>query len=125
MAYIASFAAPAFLVAFAILVWRTSSDRPLNRHFTTFTVIASVWATAVTAVHGGMYLTFWIPVSFAAGSLIPASFLAFMHAYAPVEGVRARRVLRVLLIISLLAGIAFSVLSTTTNLIVSEPTLSG
>src|SRR5436190_9094726 len=125
MAHIASFATPGFLVAFAILVWKTSPSRPLNRRFTTCTVIVSVWATAVTAVHGGMHLTFWIPISFAAGSLIPASFLAFMHAYAPMEGVRARRVLRALLIIGVVAGIVFSVLSITTNLIVSEPTISG
>src|SRR2546421_2894438 len=125
MAYIASFAAPGFLVAFAILVWKTSPNRPLNRRFTTCTVIASVWATAVTAVHGGMHLTFWIPISFAAGSLIPASFLAFMHAFAPMEGVRARRVLRALLIIGVGAGIVFSVLSIMTILMVSEPTISG
>src|SRR5207247_7567369 len=111
MAHIASFATPGFLVAFAMLACKTSPSRPLNRRFTACTVIGSVWATAVTAVHGGMHLTFWIPISFAAGSLIPASFLAFMHAYAPMEGVRARRVLRALLIIGVVAGIVFSVRS--------------
>jgi PAS domain S-box-containing protein len=48
-----------------------------------------------------------------------------MHAYAPVEGVLARRILRVLLAISVVAGIVFSVLSLTSNLIVSDPSISG
>src|SRR5262245_11260788 len=93
----ASFAVPLLLAAFAILVWKASPNRLLNRRFTTYTLVVAVWATAVTAVHAGIHPKFWMPISFAAGSLIPAMFLAFMHAYAPLEGGRARYILRILL----------------------------
>src|SRR5262249_39140159 len=121
----ASFAVPVLLVAFAILVWKASPNRLLNRRFTTYTLVAAVWAIAVTAVHAGIYPKFWMPISFAAGSLIPATFLAFMHAYAPPESGRARHLLRILLVLCGATGIVFSALSLTTSLIVSTPSISG
>src|SRR6266480_672029 len=120
MAYMASFAVPMLLVAFAILVWKASPDRRLNRRFTTYTLMAALWATAVTVVHGGTQLWFWVPVSFAAGSLIPTTFLVFMHAYAPAEGILARRLSRSLLVIWVIAGVSFSILSLTTDLVGSQ-----
>jgi len=62
-------------------------------------------------------------MSFAAGSLIPAAFVAFMHAFAPAEGALARRLLRPLLLIWVMAGILFSILSLMTDLVISEPSL--
>jgi PAS domain S-box-containing protein len=121
----ASFAVPILLVAFAILVWKASPNRRLNRRFTAYTLVAALWATAVTAVHAGTYPKFWMPISFAAGSLIPVTFLAFMHEYAPLGRGRARYLLRILLIVWAVTGIAFSALSLTTNLVVSAPSISG
>jgi hypothetical protein len=51
MANLGSFTVPILLVGFAILVWKASPDRLLNRRFTTYTLVAAVWATAVTAAH--------------------------------------------------------------------------
>src|SRR3989441_508719 len=124
MANIAPFTVPVLLVAFAILVWKASPDRQLNRRFTTYTLIAALWATAVTAVHGGIHLAVWVPISFAAGSLLPVTFLAFMHSYAPASGAHARGLLRALLSVWVVTGITFSLLSITTNLIVFDPSVS-
>src|SRR6267143_4519481 len=121
MAYIASFAVPTLLVVFAVLVWKASPDRQLNRRFTTFTLIAALWATAVTAAHGGTHITLWVPISFAAGSLIPVMFLAFIHAYPPFVGIRARR----FLVVWVALGLIWALLSLTTNLIVFDPSKAG
>src|SRR5262245_32648987 len=121
----ASFAVPILLVIFAVLVWKASPNRLLNRRFTAYTLIAAVWAAAVTAVHAGTHPKFWMPISFAAGSLIPVAFLSFMHAYAPLDGGRARYFLRILLVVWVATGIVFSILSVTTSLVVSAPSISG
>src|SRR5262249_39672399 len=90
------------------------------------TLVASLWVTATTAAHGGMHLEFWVPVSFAAGSLIPTAFVAFMHAYVPAEGIFARHISRILLSFSVVIGILFIVLSLTTYLVGwHDPSLSG
>src|SRR6266850_4739481 len=121
MAYIASFAVPALLVVFAFLVWKASPDRQLNRRFTTFTLVAALWAAAVTAAHGGTHITLSVPISFAAGSLIPVMFLAFIYAYPPAAGLRARRALLTWVAL----GLTCSLLSLTTNLIVFDPSKTG
>src|SRR5438309_520502 len=121
MAYIASFAVPTLLVAFAFLVWKASPNRQLNRRFTTFTFVAALWATAVTAAHGGTHITLSVPISFAAGSLIPVMFLAFIYAYPPAAGPRARRALLVWVAL----GLMCSLLSLTTNLVVFDPSKTG
>jgi hypothetical protein len=121
MTYTLSFTVPVLLVSFALLVWKASPDRLLNRRFTTFSLMVALWATSVTAVHGGAHPKLWLPFSFAAGSLIPAAFVAFMHAFAPAEGALARRLLRPLLLIWVMAGILFSILSLMTDLVISEP----
>ena len=120
----ASFAVPIILVAFALLVWNASPDRALNRRFTTFSLTVAVWAIAVNAVHCGLRPEVSLPMSFAAGSFIPITFLLFMHAYAPAQGMVARRVLRLLLVVLLLSGAAFSALSVATDLVVSDPSVA-
>src|SRR5437773_2191943 len=121
MAHIGSFVVPILLVVFAVLVWKASPDRQLNRRFTTFTLIAALWATGVAAAHAGTQITLSVPISFAAGSLIPVMFLAFIHAYPPLAGIRARRVL----VVWIAFGLLWSLLSLTTNLIVFEPSQIG
>ena len=117
LSQIASYGVAALLVVFAFLVWNASPHRLLNRRFTTFTLVTAVWALTVTAVHAGTYLTVSVPLSFAAGSLLAAMFVAFMHAYAPAEGLMARRVLHALIVVCLSTGVIFTILSLTTNLI--------
>src|SRR5882762_2004984 len=121
MAHIASFAVSILLVVFAVLVWKASPNRQLNRRFTTFTLVAALWATAVTAAHAGTHITLSVPISFAAGSLIPVMFLAFIYAYPPAAGPRARRALLVWVAL----GLMCSLLSLTTNLIVFDPSKTG
>src|SRR2546427_1910375 len=121
MAHIGSFVVPILLVVFAVLVWKASPDRQLNRRFTTFTLIAALWATGVAAAHAGTQITLSVPISFAAGSLIPVMFLAFIHSYPPLAEIRARGVLAVWIAF----GLLWSLLSLTTNLIVFEPSQIG
>src|SRR5438874_4345159 len=121
MAHIASFAVPTLLVVFAVLVWKASPDRQLKRRFTTFTLVAALWAAAVTAAHGGTHVTLSVPISFAAGSLIPVMFLAFIYAYPPAAEPRARRAL----LIWVALGLICSLLSLITNLIVFDPSKTG
>src|SRR2546429_9184547 len=111
MTYMMSFAVSMLFITFALLVWKASPNRVLNRRFTTYTLVAAGWATAVTAGHGGAHLWFWVPIGFAAGSLIPAAFVAFIHAYAPAEGMFARHLSRTLLALWVTTGIFFTVLS--------------
>ncbi|PYN29295.1 MAG: hypothetical protein DMD76_01600 [Candidatus Rokuibacteriota bacterium] len=53
--------------------------------------------------------------------MIPVMFLAFIHAYPPLAGIRARRVL----VVWIAFGLLWSLLSLTTNLIVFEPSQIG
>jgi PAS domain S-box-containing protein len=125
MANLGSFTVPILLVGFAILVWKASPDRLLNRRFTTYTLVAAVWATAVTAAHAGTYLAVWVPISFAAGSLLPVSFLSFMCAYAPAASPYVQRVLRTLLFGWVSVGVLFGLASLTTNLVIFDPVYAG
>ena len=117
MGYATSFIVPMLLAAFALLVWKASPRSTLNRRFTAYTLVVAIWATAVTAAFAGSHLWLWVPIGFAAGSLIPTTFVAFMHAYAPAEGVLPRRVSRLLLGMWIVTGLLFSALSLTTNLV--------
>src|SRR5687767_338521 len=71
------------LIGFAILVWKASPDRAINRRFTTFTLIAAMWVTGVAGAHTGSNMILWVGVAFAAGTLIPVAFLALIATLGP------------------------------------------
>src|SRR5581483_915623 len=109
------------LAAFAVLVWRASPDRAINRAFTTFTMAGSVWVMGVAGVHAGAHMAVAVAVAWAAASIVPVAFLAFISNCPPASVTLPRPIFAVCGVF----GVCLSVITLTTDLVVHSPTLVG
>ena len=107
--------------ALGLFVWRSRPQNVVNRWFAAFTLSGAGWVLGVAGLHGGVHLTAWGGFTFASASLIPATFLRFAHAYPTAA--RWPSVTWTRTIFSL--GVAFSLLSLTTPLIIYEPVMTA
>ena len=107
----------AIVSALAIFVWTARTDNPINRWFAAFTLSGAGWVLGIAGLHSGIFLDFWSRFTFANASLIPATFLAFAHAYPH----KSRRPSVAWIHFALFAGVGFSLLSLSTSLVVYEP----
>src|SRR5207237_3627726 len=110
----------ALLLALAGFVWLARPNSAINRWFATFTLFVAVWVLGISGLQSGVHLDAWARVTFAAATLIPASFLAFMRAYPSPSSWPSTALLRGTLV---LAG-AIAVLSLSTPLMVYDTTLT-
>jgi len=69
------------ILGLGLLVWRARPEAPTNRSFGAFTFFSAFWILGVGFFYSGTNLTFWATLAFAAASLIPAAFLAFVRYY--------------------------------------------
>ena len=107
------------LTALAMFVWRARSDSPINRWFAAYTVLIACWVAGIGGLHAGSNLEFWGRFTFASGSIMPPTFLAFTRAYPTPSRWPSQR-----LLISLFGlGAAFAVLALTTPLIIYNVSL--
>ena len=81
MPFVPLVALVALLLGLAAFVWRAQPSSAINRWFATFTLFVALWVTGITGLQGGAHLDAWARVTFAAATLIPASFLSFMRVY--------------------------------------------
>ena len=109
------------VIAFAVLVWKASPNRAINRRFTALTLLGAGWVIAVAGAHTGVHMALWIGASWAAGSLSAVIFLAFITAFGPPE----RNLPKSVVWICGLLGAALSVLSVTTDLVIHSPSMIG
>jgi signal transduction histidine kinase len=107
------------LTALAVFVWRARSDSPINRWFATYTVLIACWIVGIGGLHAGSNLEFWGRFTFASGSMMPPTFLAFTRAYPIPSRWPPQRLLTTVFLI----GAAFAALSLTTPLIMHSVAL--
>src|SRR5574341_1823299 len=102
--------------ALALFVWRARPDSIANRWFAAFTISGAGWVLGVAGLHVGTDLDAWGRFTFASASLIPATFLCFSYSYPTV----ARQPSAIFIRVILFTGVAFSLLSLSTPLVVYD-----
>ncbi len=109
------------LLGLAFLVWRARPASATNRLFSVFTLFIAIWSLSIASMLSGGNLFFASRVPFAAASLIPATFLAFVCYYPTPSRWPGRTAL------SLIFGIAFVlvVVSLTTPLVVADAKMTS
>ena len=116
MRYISLFVVAMLAVALAAFVWRARPDSRLHRLFALQTSSLAAWALGIAGFYTGQAHGLWGSITFAAASLIPGTFLAFVHYYPPESAWPSRTIIRV----TLLAGALFAALSLFTPWVVAE-----
>ena len=69
------------LLGLAFLVWRARPSSATNRSFSVYTLFIAIWSFAIASMQSGGHLNLASRLTFAAASLIPATFLAFVYYY--------------------------------------------
>src|SRR5881628_793598 len=69
------------LLGLAFLVWRARPSSATNRSFSVYTLFITIWSFAIASMQSGGHLNLASRLTFAAASLIPATFLAFVYYY--------------------------------------------
>src|SRR5438093_3217430 len=69
------------LLGLAFLVWRARPSSATNRSFSVYTLFIAIWSFAIASMQSGGHLHLASRLTFAAASLIPATFLAFVYYY--------------------------------------------
>lgn len=77
----------ALAIILALLALHVARHRraPMHRHFVGLVLSITGWVLGIAGVESGFYTEFWGRITFAAASLIPATFLAFSHVF-PAAG---------------------------------------
>lgn len=112
MASVSLYALATILALLALHVARHRRE-PIHRHFAGLVLSITAWVLGIAGVESGLYTDFWGRITFAAASLIPATFLSFSHVFPaagrwPTPGIRRA---------ALAAAVALALLSLTTPLI--------
>src|SRR5262245_2094536 len=103
------------LLGLAILVWRARPASATNRLFSVFTLLIAIWTFSIASMLSGGNLFFASRLSFAAASLIPATFLAFVYYYPTPSKWPGRTGL----VLTFATALILVVVSLTTRLVVS------
>src|SRR5438552_12538324 len=77
-----------------LFVWRARPEKSVNRWFSIFTLAVAVWSLSVAGLYTGYHPWIWSRLMFAAASLIPATYLAFIHNYPVFASLPSALVLR-------------------------------
>ena len=115
------FAIAIVLLSLAGFVHRADPGNPVHRRFAAYTILNAVYAGAIAGLYIGGPAWFWARVSFAAATLIPPSFLAFIDYY-PRRSAAVHRGWRFALWV---ASIAFAGICVATPLIMADINLVG
>ena len=69
------------LLSVAIYGWRSSAYAPINRNFAMQTLVVTWWVIGISGAHSAHAAELWGRWTFAAASLMPATFLAFVEVF--------------------------------------------
>src|SRR5262245_38128085 len=108
------------LGALALFVWRAGPGSPINRRFAAFSISAGFWTLGVAGFQSAAYVGPGFRLAFASASLFPAALLAFVHAFSGED----RWPLSIAVRTSTIIGVALSIVSLTTPLIVYDAELT-
>src|SRR5574341_1174240 len=119
MIRISLFLVASTVTALAVFALKARPNSGTNRWFAAFTLSVAGWILGVAELLRGTELDFWSRFTFASASLIPATFLAFIHSY-PTPGrwptAPWRRA-------ALTTGITFAGISLASRLIVADTSM--
>ena len=104
------------VLGLALLVWWARPDSATNRLFGVFTLVIAVWAFGIAFMQSGTNLGFAARLTFAAASLIPPTFLAFVSYYPKPSTWPGK----IVLYLNLGIGLILVTVSLATRLIVSD-----
>src|SRR2546428_14143188 len=76
----------------ALLVWRARPASATNRLFGVFTLVIAVWVLGIATMQSAVNLDFAARLTFAAASLIPPTFLAFVQYYPTASKWRGKKI---------------------------------
>src|SRR5712664_1701437 len=109
----------ALVMGLALLVWRARPTSATNRLFGVFTLVISIWVFGIATMQSAVNLDFAARLTFAAASLIPPTFLAFVQ-YNPTASQWPGG--KIVLYINLGCGLAIASISLATRLVVTDVT---
>jgi two-component system nitrogen regulation sensor histidine kinase GlnL len=112
----------ALVMGLALLVWRARPTSATNRLFGVFTLVISIWVFGIATMQSAVNLDFAARLTFAAASLIPPTFLAFVQYYPTASQWSGGKIV---LYINLGCGLAIASISLATRLVVTDVTMTA
>src|SRR4030095_10789729 len=112
----------ALVLGLAIVVWRARPSSATNRLFGVFTLVIAVWVLGIASMRSTINPYFRAPLSSAAASLIPPTFLAFVLYYPTPSAWSGSRVI---LYANLGSGFAIAIVALATRLVVTDVTINA
>src|SRR5256712_2353891 len=106
----------------ALLVWGARPASPTNRLFGVFTLVIAVWVLGIATMQSAVNLDLAARLTFAAASLIPPTFLAFVQYYPTASKWRGNKIV---LSINLGCGLVIASISLVPRLVVTDVTMTA
>jgi PAS domain S-box-containing protein len=106
----------AIFVAVFYFVWHARRTSRINATFAAFTITLCLWTLSIALVQKATDVEPWVRLSFAAASLIPSAFLAFVRVYPTVTAWPTRA----LVICAAVTAAGFSILSLSTRAVIHD-----
>src|SRR2546425_1405981 len=122
MIQISHYLVSALVMGLALLVWRARPASPTNRLFGVFTLVIAVWVLGIATMQSAVNLDFAARLTFAAASLIPPTFLAFVQYYPTASKWRGNKIV---LSINLGCGLVIASISLVPRLVVTDVTMTA
>src|SRR5437899_3684438 len=122
MIQISHYLVSALVMGLALLVWRARPASPTNRLFGVFTLVIAVWVLGIATMQSAVNLDFAARLTFAAASLIPPTFLAFVQYYPTASKWRGNKIV---LSINLGCCLVIASISLVPRLVVTDVTMTA
>jgi PAS domain S-box-containing protein len=108
------------LVGLAGFVWRANKNSDVHRGFAACSLSLAGWTVGIAGTYSGILAEMSLRLTFVGATLAASTFLAFVHAYPTPSRRPSSRVRMVVHGI----GVAFAVISLTTELVAYQPSLT-
>src|SRR3989442_2957724 len=122
MIQISHYLVSALVMGLALLVWRARPATPTSRLFGVFALVIAGWLLGIATMQSAVNLDFAARLTFAAASLIPPTFLAFVQYYPTASKWRGNKIV---LSINLGCGLVIASISLVPRLVVTDVTMTA
>src|SRR5207245_7607907 len=122
MIQISHYLVSALVMGLALLVWRARPASATNRLFGVFTLVIAVWVLGIATMQSAVNLDFAARLAFAAASLIPPTFLAFVQYYPTASKWPGNQIV---VSMNLGCGLVIASLSLVTRFVVTDVTMTA
>ena len=122
MIQLSHYVVAALVLGLALVVWHARPTSPTNCLFGIFTLVIAVWVFGIASMQSVANLHFAARLTFAAASLIPPTFLAFVQYY-PTPSTWSGS--KIILYTSMGSGFLVAIISLLTRLVVSDVTITA